>query len=167
MLGSPLPFAVLATCLAIYLAWRSLFSAEAVAARNQKKILREWRELGVSSIYNGHDFEHYIADTLRRHGVKATVTPGSGDQGVDIVAVTRRGTRIAIQAKLYTSNVNNKAVQEVFAGMRFHNCSVGFVITNSMFTKSAIELATATGIKLIGFMEMKGFETGKHWIYSS
>lgn len=143
-----------------------LFSAEAVAERQRKRLLREWRTLGVSSICNGHDFEHYIADTMQRYGVKADVTPGSGDQGVDIVAVTRRGTRIAIQAKLYTGNVSNKAVQEVFAGMQFHNCSVGFVITNSLFTQSAIDLASSTGVKLISFTQMKSFESGTHWIYS-
>lgn len=142
--GNPIPpviFLIIAVVWGtLHSIWSALFSAQAFAERERKRLLREWRSLGVSSICNGHDFEQYIADTLRRYGLKATVTPGSGDQGVDIVAVPRRGTRIASQAKLYSGNVTNIAVQEVFAGMRIHACSVGFVITNSLLASFGLAL---------------------------
>ena len=93
----------------------------------QQKAANYLRSLESSQIYNGHEFEHFIAQKLRDNGMTATVTPGSGDQGVDILAKTRRGTRIAIQTKLYSRSVTNKAVQEVHAGKVYYNCSFGFV----------------------------------------
>ncbi|WP_390173850.1 hypothetical protein [Roseimaritima ulvae] len=42
-------------------------------------------------------------------------------------------------------------MQEVFAGMAFRQCSMTVVITGSSFTKSAVDLAVRTGVKLIGF----------------
>ena len=124
-----------------------------------------WRSLESSQIYNGHDFEQFIAQKLRDHGMHATVTPGSGDQGVDILATTRKGTRIAIQTKLYSKPVTNKAVQEVLAGMVFYKYSMAVVVTNQGFTDSAQQLAASTGVKLIGFDQLKDIEDGTHWIY--
>ncbi len=75
-------------------------------------------------------------------------TKATGDQGVDLV-VTDGSQRIAVQAKLYSGNVGNDAVQQVVAGMAIYNCDRCVVITNSEFTNSARELARANGCKLI------------------
>lgn len=56
--------------------------------------------------------------------------------------------KYGIQCKCYTSDVGNKAVQEVFAGKAFYQCHLGIVLTNRYFTKSAIELADKNGIIL-------------------
>ena len=96
----------------------------------------------------GHEFEKFCADILRKNGyVDVTVTQGSGDQGVDILA-NRDGVKYGIQCKCYTSDVGNKAVQEVYSGKAFYNCHVGVVLTNSYFTDSAVRLANNTGIVL-------------------
>lgn len=50
----------------------------------------------------------------------------------------------AIQCKLYSAPVGNKAVQEVHAGKAHYQCDVGVVATNSTFTKAAVELAETT-----------------------
>lgn len=97
---------------------------------------------------DGHAFEHWCANLLTRLDYENVyVTPGSGDQGVDIVAV-KDGIRHAFQCKRYSSRVGNKPVQEVYAGMEMYNCSVGTVITNQHFTDGAIELARRTGVHL-------------------
>ena len=104
----------------------------------------------VSSIdgMDGHDFEYFCADLLRKDGFsEVNVTRGSGDQGVDILA-TKGGIKYAIQCKNYSSAVGNKPVQEVSAGRIFYNCHVGVVLTNSTFTQGAISLANATGVLL-------------------
>jgi len=87
-------------------------------------------------------------------------TKATGDQGVDLI-VTDGFQRIAIQAKLYSSNVGNDAVQQVVAGMVFYNCNRCVVITNSQFTISAKELARVNGCKLIDGSRLKCIILGK------
>lgn len=96
----------------------------------------------------GHEFEYFCANLLKNNGyVDVSVTQGSGDQGIDIIAF-RDGIKYGIQCKCYSSDIGNKAVQEVFAGKSFYECHVGAVLTNQYFTKSAIELAQKNGIIL-------------------
>ena len=97
---------------------------------------------------DGHDFEYYCADILRNNGFQnVLVTKGSGDQGVDITAI-KDGIRYAFQCKHYSTALGNAPVQEVYAGKAIYNCHVGVVMTNSTFTKGAIEAAEKTGVLL-------------------
>lgn len=97
---------------------------------------------------DGHQFEYFCADLLRKNEFhEVRVTSGSGDQGVDILAV-KDGIRYAIQCKNYASALGNTPIQEVVAGRQFYNCHVGVVLTNSTFTPGAIKLAGATGVLL-------------------
>ncbi len=96
----------------------------------------------------GHDFEYFCADILRKNGFESVkVTPGSGDQGIDIIAI-KDGVKYGIQCKCYSSDIGNKAVQEAFSGAKFYDCHVPAVITNRYFTKSANELAKKNGVLL-------------------
>lgn len=96
----------------------------------------------------GHDFEYFCADLLKCNGFRnVSVTQGSGDQGIDILA-EKEGVQYGIQCKCYTSDIGNKAVQEAFAGKVFYNCHVAAVLTNQHFTKSAIELAQVNKVLL-------------------
>lgn len=96
----------------------------------------------------GHEFEYFCAELLERCGFEAvTVTRGSGDQGVDILAF-KEDIKYAIQCKNYSAPLGNKSIQEVFAGKTFYHCHVGVVMTNSTFTKGAKELADSVGVIL-------------------
>lgn len=96
----------------------------------------------------GHEFEHFTADLLRKLGYeRVEVTPGSGDQGVDVIAV-KDGKRYAIQCKRYGQKLGNKPVQEVHTGKQFYSCQVGVVITNNYFTKGAEDAARRVGVEL-------------------
>ena len=98
----------------------------------------------------GHDFEHAVADLLRHNGWRdVQVTQGSGDYGIDILA-RHRNVRYAIQCKRYKNTVGVKAVQEVAIGTDFYHYDAAAVITNSTFTKQAINLARTTGVRLWG-----------------
>ena len=58
----------------------------------------------------GHDFEYYCAELLRRQGfLEVEVTRGSGDYGIDILA-EKDGVTYAIQCKRYTAPVGVKAI---------------------------------------------------------
>lgn len=97
---------------------------------------------------DGHQFEYFCADVLKQNGFKnVSVTSGSGDQGIDIIAY-KDDIKYGIQCKCYNSDIGNKAVQEVYAGKTFYNCHVGIVLTNRDFTRSAIDLAEKDGIIL-------------------
>lgn len=97
---------------------------------------------------DGHEFERFCADVLAKNSFeKIRVTQGSGDQGVDIIAY-KDDVKYGIQCKCYSSDIGNRAVQEVFAGKTYYQCHVGVVLTNRYFTKAAIELAKRNGVVL-------------------
>jgi HJR/Mrr/RecB family endonuclease len=96
----------------------------------------------------GHDFENFCARLLAANGFSNVyVTQESNDQGIDVLA-EKLGVKYAIQCKRYSSDVGNKAVQEVFAGKSYYGCHVGVVLTNRYFTQSAKELAEKTQVFL-------------------
>lgn len=89
----------------------------------------------------GHDFEYYCAELLRRKGfLEVEVTKGSGDYGIDILA-ERDGVTYAVQCKCYSAPVGVKAVQEAYAGRDYYDRMVGAVLTNQYFTSPAVEAA--------------------------
>ena len=97
---------------------------------------------------DGLQFEHRCAELLRYRGFhKVTVTKGSGDQGVDILA-QKNGIKFGIQCKYYSHPVGNKAIQEAYAGADFYDCDKAMVMTNSTFTKAARELADKLEVEL-------------------
>lgn len=106
------------------------------------------KEISMTYGMEGHQFEYFCADILKRTNFgNVSVTPGSGDQGVDILA-EKNGIKYAIQCKSYASPLSNKPVQEVNAGKMYYNCHVGVVMTNSIFTPGAEALARATNVLL-------------------
>lgn len=97
---------------------------------------------------DGHDFEYWCADLLKYGGFSdISVTQGSNDQGVDILAY-RDGESYAIQCKRYSHKLGNTPVQEVATGRVIYNCDVGIVMTNNYFTTGAVEAANATNVAL-------------------
>lgn len=96
----------------------------------------------------GHEFEYYCAELLKKRGFEdVSVTKGSGDYGVDVLA-EKDGVTYAIQCKAYTTPVGVKAVQEAYAGREFYDRMVGAVLTNQYFTKPAVEAAKKLKILL-------------------
>lgn len=96
----------------------------------------------------GHVFEQFCAELLKDYGYQDVhVTRGSGDQGVDIVAV-KHGMRYAFQCKRYSSKLGNSAIQQVNTGKMIYSCMKAVVITNNYFTSGAKQAAKATGVEL-------------------
>ena len=106
------------------------------------------RQPGDMDLMEGHEFEYYCADLLRRAGfLEVEVTRGSGDYGVDILAELE-GVTYAVQCKRYDGPVGVKAVQEVYAGRDYYDRMVGVVMTNQYFTRPAVEGAQKLKILL-------------------
>ncbi len=102
---------------------------------------------------DGSEFEEFVGSLFAAMGYDTVITSGSHDQGADVIA-EMLGNKIAIQAKCYSGPVSNSAVQEVVAAKGLYQCSEAIVVTNSHFTKSAHELASANGVELIDREEL-------------
>jgi hypothetical protein len=121
--------------------------------KNQLQLV-DWRSL------RSIEFEDFLEDVFNVLGYAVETTKASGDQGIDLIA--KRGQRqIGIQAKGYTNNVGNAAVQEAFSGMVHYGCTECVVITNSYFTRGAYELAASTGCRLVGGDQIRDLIDGK------
>lgn len=96
----------------------------------------------------GYEFENFLALLFTTIGYDVQTTKKTGDQGADLFA-EKFGKKIVIQAKNYSDNVGNSAVQQVLAAKTFYGCDDTMVVTNSYFTPSAIELAKSGGVGLV------------------
>jgi HJR/Mrr/RecB family endonuclease len=96
---------------------------------------------------DGIQFEKFIGKLFAGQGYLVSYTPQTGDQGVDLIA-EKNGVRVGIQAKRYTGRISNSAIQEIVAGKIHHLCDNAMVVTNSYFTKSAIDLAVSNNVIL-------------------
>jgi restriction system protein len=111
---------------------------------------QRFRALRLDDVDNmpGREFEHYVARLMQHRGFRTTVTRGSNDFGVDIVA-QKDGVNYAIQCKRYSSNLDRTAVSDAVAGKLHYGCSEAVVVTNSRFTAGAQELARSTRCVLV------------------
>lgn len=122
----------------------SLLKFEEKLLKQQSNELIAFNDL---DLLTGYEFESYITELFKKMGYFSTTTKSSGDQGIDVIA-ERNGIKFGIQTKCYSSKVSNSAIQETVAGIAFHNCDRGIVITNNFFTQSAIDLASKNDIIL-------------------
>lgn len=96
----------------------------------------------------GIKFEKKMCRLLKKNGFRNVKnTRASGDFGVDILARKRRRT-YAIQCKYYSGNVGVDAVQQASCGCQYYEADIPVVLTNSYFTKNAMELAEQTEVEL-------------------
>jgi restriction system protein len=107
--------------------------------------------MGLSEVdlLSGKDFETYLATRFRALGYKVEQTKLVGDYGADLV-LTREGYRTVVQAKRYSKNVGIKAVQEVLGAKAKYKAQNAIVVTNSGYTREAVELAQSAGVELWG-----------------
>ncbi|WP_206683202.1 restriction endonuclease [Neptunicella marina] len=97
---------------------------------------------------DGFSFEEFLVLLFQRLGYDVKETKKTGDQGADLF-VEKFGKKIVIQAKNYSGTVGNSAVQQALSAKTFYNCDDAMVITNSYFSRSAKELASASSVRLI------------------
>lgn len=96
----------------------------------------------------GQQYEHDILTRLLMQGYSAKITNNTGDYGVDIIATDKDGSMMAIQCKYHKGIVGVEAVQEVYAGGRFYDCTKFAVVSNSGFSNNAILMARKLGVYL-------------------
>ena len=104
--------------------------------------------LSLSGVMTGSDFESYLHMVFTKLGYSAELTKGSGDKGADLV-LERNGTKIIVQAKYYSRPIGNKAVQQAYTAKDIYRADIAAVVTNSSFTKQAVEDAALIEVVLI------------------
>lgn len=122
-------------------------------AERLEEMLQRDRFMDRINCMAGSEFERFMADFFREQGYVVHETPGSGDQGIDLL-LDMEGRKIAVQLKRWTGAVGNRAVQETFAGMFFYKVREAWLITTSFFTRSAIEAAKENGVRLVDGEEL-------------
>lgn len=107
------------------------------------------RKCGIYEIdrMGGRVFEEYLHALFESLDFKVKLTDYVKDFGADLV-ISKDGFRTIVQAKRYKSKVGIKAVQEAVAAKGKYNAHYAMVITNSFYTKAAIELARANKVIL-------------------
>ena len=105
---------------------------------------------------SGFEFEDFLAELFRTIGYDVQMTKRTGDQGADLF-VEKFGKKTVIQAKNYSDNVGNAAVQQALGAKAFYSCDHAMVVTNSCFTSSAKSLAEAAGITLVDRKELESY----------
>ena len=91
---------------------RSIIQEEEDWRREQRGLSSIENELYKIDTMEGHAFEFWCANLLRSNGFyNVNVTPGSNDQGVDIIA-QKEEIHYAIQCKCFSSDLGNKPVRE-------------------------------------------------------
>ncbi len=98
---------------------------------------------------DGEAFEHYIANLLARLNFKSIkVTAYSQDNGLDISAKFE-GLHYGFQCKRWKKNIPLSAIQEIYTAKELYQLDRAVVITNSGFTRAAIDAAIKLDVILI------------------
>lgn len=111
------------------------------------------RAAGIDKVdsMTGKDFEIWLAHQFKTTGYDVRRTPYQGDHGADLIIISPKGTRIAIQAKKLSKRkdrVGAKALGEVLRGKKYYNCDGAMMVTNQGYTQQARDEAKRIGIVL-------------------
>lgn len=104
-----------------------------------------------------YEYERWCAGQLSRHGWKAEATRSSADQGVDVVA-EKDGLKVALQCKLHSNAIGNKAIQEVHAAAAFIDATHAAVVAPADYTRAARQLAGKLGVLLLHHTQLSKLE---------
>ena len=120
------------------------FVARAKAAYEadlRERRLREIAHLDQVDGMTGTQFENLIAELLRRDGLRGVQVIGkSGDQGVDVIATTPHGRKLAIQCKRQNQTVRADRIRNLIGAVHCAYAGYqGVLITSNRFTAPAAE----------------------------
>lgn len=104
----------------------------------------DWTLEDVHSLDCGQ-FEHLVSYLWSDNGYRTTVTSGSNDQGIDVIA-ENNSERVAIQAKQYSrgNKVGNRVIRNT-AGVLPRGFDRVIIVTSSSFTEPAKKEAQEYG----------------------
>lgn len=102
---------------------------------------------------SGLQFEIELAKLLTSRGFYATVTKGSNDGGIDIVARSTEG-RIAIQCKRYAKPVGPAVIRELYGVVTADRFDLGILAVTGGVTKGVTEFIKGKPLRVFGLSEI-------------
>lgn len=138
--------------LPMLIAFLVLIVASVVAAmlfvafkRNQK--LKAIQLSGVD-VMDGFVFEKYVAELLKNQGFANVRLTEKYDLGIDAIA-DKDGERWGIQIKRNRGKTKAESVRQAVTALNHYQCTRAMVISNSLFTNSARQLAASNKCVLV------------------
>ncbi len=113
----------------------------------QRRAIQWWKTL------DGKQFEKELVGLLKQIGYDATLTPYSGDGGVDII-VREATKRIVVQCKAHRNYISPGVVRELYGTMIHEKADEGWLVTTSGFYSGARAFAHDKPIKLITIQQL-------------
>jgi hypothetical protein len=101
---------------------------------------------------SGHQFEVLVEKLIEKMGFIVEERKKTVDGGIDILAKSYEpilGGTYVIQCKRYTKKVGQPVLRDLYGVVHSKNANKGILITNSTFTKKAIEFARNKQLELI------------------
>jgi len=118
-----------------------------IAHQNYVKKLQA-SDMAAVDFMTGREFELYLEVLFQKLGYGTEQLPTSNDFGADLILVNG-DKRIAVQAKRYKGNVGNRAVQMILGAKKYYGCNEAWIVTNSFYTKAAIQMSAKTDVLLV------------------
>lgn len=106
------------------------------------------RGLKMVDAMTGVEFEHYVAKLLAKQGYKHISLTEQYDYGIDIIA-EKDDIKWGIQVKRHTGLVKALAVRQAVTALKKYGCDRAMVISNSKFSRAAVELARTNDCILV------------------
>ncbi|MFQ5502697.1 MAG: DUF2034 domain-containing protein [Phycisphaerae bacterium] len=94
------------------------------------------------------EFERQVAGLYTRLGYHTTVTPGSGDGGIDIV-MYNAAEKIIVQCKRHRNPIGPAVVRELYGSLSASNAQSAILICTGGFTKGVYQFARDKPISLL------------------
>jgi len=96
---------------------------------------------------SGEEFEILLKDIFQKLGYEVALTKKSHDYGADLI-ISKKKTKMLVQAKCYAKSVGVKAIQEIVASRKHYKVDEVIVATNNYFSKDARILAEENNVGL-------------------
>ena len=106
------------------------------------------------------DFEQHVGDLFAALGYAVTLTPASGDEGVDAY-LQKNGRQAIVQCKhLARHAVSRPDLQRFFGVLQDKRADEGFFFTTGRFSAEAMEFAKGKPIHLIDLQKLVDMASG-------
>lgn len=105
-------------------------------------------QLSGVDVMDGFVFEKYVAELLKNQGFTHVTLTEKYDLGIDVIA-DRDGERWGIQVKRNRGKTKAESVRQAVTALTHYKCTRAMVISNSVFTGAAKQLAQSNACVLI------------------
>ncbi len=97
-----------------------------------------------------YELENAVANMFKRRGFNSSVTPGSGDGGIDVIVENFENQNLYIQCKGWSNKAGPQIVRELVGSLNVitDTKAQGVVFCSKGFTQGALDYANQTNILL-------------------